>query len=78
MVDETVLRGPIRSRAEAFESLAEVADFLARTEPHSPVSYLLRRAIRWGNLPLPELLAELLEDSQDRLRLMSLLDLHEE
>ncbi|SIS48448.1 type VI secretion system protein TssA [Insolitispirillum peregrinum] len=78
MVDETVLRGPIRSRAEAFESLAEVADFLARTEPHSPVSYLLRRAIRWGSLPLPELLAELLEDSQDRLRLMSLLDLHEE
>lgn len=78
MVDETVLRGPIRSRAEAFESLAEVADFLARTEPHSPVSYLLRRAIRWGNLPLPDLLAELLEDSQDRLRLMSLLDLREE
>lgn len=75
MPEETVLRGPIRSRGEAFEALAEAADFLSRTEPHSPVPYLIRRAIRWGGMPLADLLAELLEEGHDRMRLMEMLDM---
>lgn len=57
--------GPIRSRAEAYRRLAEAADYLLRSEPHSPAPYLVRRAVAWGNLSLAELLAELLADKAD-------------
>src|SRR5947209_12697669 len=56
----TPLLPPIRSRAEAYRRLAEVADYLIRTEPHSPASYLIRRVISWGGMTLEELLPELL------------------
>lgn len=39
--------GPITTRAEAYERIREVADFLRRTEPHSPVPPLLERVARW-------------------------------
>jgi type VI secretion system protein ImpA len=50
---------PIRSRAEAYRRLAEIADYLVRTEPHSPAPYLIRRAISWGGMTLEQLLPEL-------------------
>lgn len=59
-VDMYVPRNSIRSRSEAYACLAEVAEYLGRTEPHSPVPYLLRRAIAWGSMELDELLPELL------------------
>jgi type VI secretion system protein ImpA len=37
--------GPIRNRAEAYRRLAEAAEYLIRTEPHSPVPYLNWSAI---------------------------------
>lgn len=52
----------VRSREEAYQRLAEISEFLARIEPHSPVPYLLRRAIAWGRMTLQELLPELLHD----------------
>lgn len=57
--------GPITSRVEAYRALATAAEFLMRTEPHSPVPYLVRRAIHWGNLSLVELLDELLQKNAD-------------
>jgi type VI secretion system protein ImpA len=57
--------GRILSRAEAYRRLAEAAEFLAGTEPHSPVPYLVRRAVFWGGLPLDELLPELLPRQSD-------------
>lgn len=63
----------ILSRAEAFQRLSEAADYLLRTEPHSPVPYLVRRAITWGNLSLAELLAELLQKNADLSTLYTLL-----
>jgi type VI secretion system protein ImpA len=57
--------GSITSRAEAYARLREAADFLARVEPHSPVPYLVRRAIGWGNLSFAELLEELLQRNAD-------------
>lgn len=53
---------PIRSRAEAYRRLTEVADYLIRTEPHSPAPYLIRRAISWGGMTLEQLLPELVSD----------------
>jgi type VI secretion system protein ImpA len=55
----TPLLPPIRSRAEAYRRLAEIADYLVRTEPHSPAPYLIRRAISWGGMTLEQLLPEL-------------------
>jgi type VI secretion system protein ImpA len=55
----TPLLPPIRSRAEAYRRLADVADYLIRTEPHSPAPYLIRRAISWGGMTLEQLLPEL-------------------
>lgn len=58
--------GPVGSRADAIRRLQEVADFLRRTEPHSPVSYLVQRAVKWGNMPLEDVIKELVKDSGAR------------
>lgn len=36
------------NREDAYRALERIADFLGKIEPHSPVPYLLRRAIKWG------------------------------
>ena len=70
--------GPaIRTRAEAYRRLAEAADFLARTEPHSPVPHLVRKAISWGGLSLEELLPELVRDSSQLAEIYRMLQLGE-
>ena len=65
--------GVIASRAEAYQKLREASEFLMRTEPHSPVPYLVRRAISWGNLSLGELLEELLHKNADLATVYTLL-----
>lgn len=55
-----------QSRDEAYRLLAVVADYLMRYEPHSPVPYMLKRALDWGGKPLPELLAELMAGERGR------------
>jgi type VI secretion system protein ImpA len=55
--------GPLRGRAEALRQLAEVAQYFQRTEPHSPVAYLIQRAIKWGHMPLELWLEEVIKDS---------------
>jgi type VI secretion system protein ImpA len=57
--------GPIRSRAEAYRRLSEAAEYLIKTEPHSPVPYLVRRAIGWGNMNLQDLLPELVRNNSE-------------
>jgi type VI secretion system protein ImpA len=54
---------PLYTRDQAFTELRKVADFFQRTEPHSPVYMLLERAIRWGYMPLPELLEEMVGEN---------------
>jgi type VI secretion system protein ImpA len=54
--------GPFAGRQEALRRLAEVAEYFRSTEPHSPVSYLLERAIRWGQIPLESWLDEVVKD----------------
>ena len=54
-------------RDQAFHQLRMLADYFQRTEPQSPVSYLLEKAIRWGYTPLPELMNELLQGNEQTL-----------
>lgn len=62
----------VETREQAFQSLLQIAAFFKRTEPHSPISYALEQAVRWGKLPLPELLTELITDSVSREQLFKL------
>jgi type VI secretion system protein ImpA len=56
----------VQTREEAFRALLRAADFFKRTEPHSPVSYALEQAVRWGRMDLPDLLSELITDMSVR------------
>lgn len=56
----------ISNRDEAFRTLLKVSEFFRRTEPHSPISYNLEQAVKWGRMSLPELLSELIPDERAR------------
>jgi type VI secretion system protein ImpA len=69
--------GPIRSRAQAYQMLSEAADYLMKTEPHSPTPYLVRRAVAWGGLSLGELLHQILRNPGELGEMYRLLGLDE-
>jgi type VI secretion system protein ImpA len=54
--------GSIRARQDAFRRLAEVSEYFRINEPHSPVSYLVQRAIKWGQMPLESWLEDVIKD----------------
>lgn len=70
--------GPVTSRADAYARLREASDYLLRTEPHSPVPYLVRRAISWGDMSLSELLEELLHRNADLPTIYALLGIRKQ
>ena len=74
-VDLRLATGPIRSRADAYRQLEAIANFLQSIEPHSPTPYLVRRAVSWGRMPLPELMQEVLREEGDLNRLFTVLGL---
>ena len=59
-----VASGPIASREEALQRLSLVADYFRRTEPHSPISLLIERAVRWGHLPFEKLLKDFVKSEE--------------
>lgn len=54
--------GAIQNRADALKRLAQLADYFRKTEPHSPISYLVTRAVKWGNMPLESWLQDVIKD----------------
>ena len=58
-----------RTRETAFRELEDIAEFFRKTEPHSVLSYMLGQVVRYGRLNLPDLLQEILRDSDERHRL---------
>ena len=67
----------IRSRADAYRMLLEAAEYLAKTEPHSPTPYLVRRAVSWGGMTLVELMQELVQGQSDLTFIYELLGMRE-
>ena len=65
--------GVISSRSDAYLLLEVVADYLQNIEPHSPTPYLIKRAVTWGNMPLPQLMQEVLREEGDLNRLFTVL-----
>lgn len=54
--------GAIQNRQDALKRLADIATFFQKTEPHSPISYLVTRAVKWGNMPLESWLQDVIKD----------------
>jgi type VI secretion system protein ImpA len=54
--------GAIQNRQDALKRLADIATFFQKTEPHSPISYLVQRAVKWGNMPLESWLQDVIKD----------------
>ena len=67
VVERRTADAPLRTvplnREEAFTLLQGVAQYFKQTEPHSPVPYLVERAIKWGNMPLESWLDDVIKDS---------------
>lgn len=73
--DEEGVPDLLADRDRAYRMLAEIADFLAQIEPHSPVPYLLRRAVSWGGLNTAELYRELFMKAKGQIDLFEVLGL---
>ena len=53
------------SRADLYRQIDGIADVLQKMEPHSPIPYLLKRAVRLGAMPFPQMMRELMyEDTR--------------
>ena len=56
--------GRMRTRDEVYARLAEASAMLLQMEPHSPVAYMIQRAVKLGHLSLPELIKVLVRDQE--------------
>lgn len=52
----------IQNRDQAMKVLQEISDYFQANEPHSPVSYMLQKTIKWSQMPLHEWLAEVIKN----------------
>jgi type VI secretion system protein ImpA len=73
---EPLPSGPITSREDAYRLLEAAAEFLQRTEPHSPTPYLVKRAVSWGQMSLADLMQEIVREEGDLSRYFSLLGIN--
>ena len=46
-------------------------------EPHSPVSYMLQKTIRWSQMPLHEWLAQVIKNENPLEQVQELLGVHD-
>ncbi len=73
--DDTAM-GPL-DRREVYAALAEIGHALERIEPHSPVPYLIRRAVAWGGLNTAQLYNEVFVRCGGRIDIFELLGLQD-
>lgn len=57
-----VAAGAIQNRKDALKRLNDLAEYFRKTEPHSPLSYLIGRAVKWGEMPLESWLQDVIKD----------------
>lgn len=53
-----------QNRQQAMLILQQISDYFSTNEPHSPVSYLLKKTIKWANMPLHEWLAAVVKQEE--------------
>ncbi|MDM1261935.1 type VI secretion system protein TssA [Acinetobacter indicus] len=52
----------LANREQAMQVLQEIADYFQANEPHSPVSYMLQKTIKWSQMPLHEWLTQVIKN----------------
>lgn len=50
------------NRQQALKLLGQIQTYFATNEPHSPVTFLLKRAIDWADMPLDQWLAQVIKN----------------
>lgn len=70
--------GRIENRDDAFREILKISEYFRRTEPHSPISYALEQIVRWGRLPLPDLLKEVIDDESSISQMFRLVGIRKE
>jgi len=58
------------NRQQALKLLSQIQDYFATNEPHSPVTFLLGRAIDWADMPLDQWLTHIIKN-EDQLAMLS-------
>lgn len=58
-----IAQAQVNNREDAFRMLMKASEFFRKTEPHSPVSYMLQQTVEFGRMDLPTLLEKLIQDS---------------
>ena len=58
-----IAQAQVNNREDAFRMLMKASEFFRKTEPHSPVSYMLQQTVEFGRMDLPTLLQKLIQDS---------------
>ncbi len=67
----------IQNRAHAMHTLQEISDYFQINEPYSPVSYMLKKTIKWSQIPLHEWLNQVIKDDQPLASIQELLGVSE-
>ncbi|OTG79724.1 type VI secretion protein [Acinetobacter sp. ANC 5054] len=52
----------LENREQAMRVLQDIADYFQVNEPHSPVSYMLQKTIKWSQMPLHEWLTQVIKN----------------
>mgnify|MGYP003599700283 FL=1 len=52
----------LQNREQAMQVLQDIADYFQANEPHSPVSYMLQKTIKWSQMPLHEWLGHVIKN----------------
>lgn len=52
----------LANREQAMKVLQDIADYFQANEPHSPVSYMLQKTIKWSQMPLHEWLTHVIKE----------------
>ena len=56
------LQNHVANREQAMQVLQDIADYFQANEPHSPVSYMLQKTIKWNQMPLHEWLSQVIKN----------------
>ena len=72
--DDDAVMGSI-DRRQVYAALADIAHALETIEPHSPVPYLIRRAVAWGSLNTAQLYSEVFVRCGGQINIFELLGL---
>jgi type VI secretion system protein ImpA len=55
---------PAAQRADIYRQLSQAAARLRELEPHSPIPYMIERAVELGKMPFPELLKDMVREQK--------------